>query len=221
MARQRQWGYEIAAGLNGKTGNSESLGTDISAKAELEGPEDQLRFYGRYRYSETDDQVRDDEAKGGVRYINNFTGDWLWYIRGEMGRDAVRDLDLYTEAAAGLGYKLIDEPNHNLVFLGGLAHRSEVYGSGRNESFPAMDLSLEHDYTWQWAKLVNTLGYTQSLSDMDQYTITHTSEIEVPVGDNKNWKWRAGVENDYDGAPNPGVESLDTTYFTKLVYTFN
>lgn len=216
----RQWHYEVSAGANGKTGNSESLGVDFAGKAVLEGPEDELSFYGDYRYAETDDNVSKDDAKGGVRYLNNFTGDWLWYIRGEIGRDAVKDLDLYTQAAGGLGYKLIERDNQNLTILTGIAHRSEVYGTGRTESFPAADVVLEHDYSWDWGKIYNNLTYTQGLSDMNQYTLSHESGIEFPIADQKNWRFRAGIENDYEGAPEPGTDRLDTTYFSRIVYAW-
>lgn len=217
----RHWTYEIAAGLSGKTGNSEAFGTDLSGQAVLQGPTDRLRFYGRYRYSEVDGQKDQDDARGGVDYRQDFYNDVLWYVRAEFGRDDVRDLDLYTQAAGGLGYRLIDRDIQHLTFLGGLAHRYEAYASGRTESFPALDLALEHDYNFGWAEMFNNVSLGMSLSDMNQYQAIHTSGIEIPLGTSGSWNLRAGIENEYDGAPEPGNKRMDTTYFTNVVYTFD
>lgn len=219
-AKLREWSFEVAAGFTGKTGNSESTGVDFAGNAILKGPSDELKFYGNYRYSESDGQVSADDTRGGVRYLNNFSGEWLWFVRGEIGRDAVKDLDVVTEASGGFGYQILASDNHNLRLLAGIAHRSEVYGTGRTESFPAADATLEHDYSWNWGKIVNSLNYIQSLSDTGQYNILQTTAIELPLANSESWKIRAGFENDYDGSPDPGVNKLDTTYFSRLVYSF-
>ncbi len=217
---ERKWKYQIAAGFSGKTGNSEAKSLDLDAKATLKGENDQLDFYGRYRFGEVDGSKDVDESKGGMRYKRDIASHFLWYVRAELGRDDIKDQDLYTQAAGGIGYKFLEEDNHSLELLTGLAHRFESFTDGTSSSFAALDLSLLHDYTWGWGSIDNSINYTQSFQEMNDYIVTHESAVEFPIADSDSWKFRAGIENEYDGSPAAGNTRLDTYYFSQIVYSF-
>ncbi|MGF1452281.1 MAG: YdiY family protein [Opitutales bacterium] len=220
-AQQRDWRWELDLGISGKSGNSEELGFNSGVNAWLEGPTDTLNLFGRYRYSETDDEVSRDDARAGVDYQQDFYEGFLWYVRSELGRDAVEDLDLFTESAAGLGYKFIDNERQELRFRSGLAYRFESYSSGRTESFPGLDANARHEYNFDWATLLTNLGFILSLTDTSQYILTHSTEIDFDIFEGDRWAIRAGVENEYNGSPEPGNENLDTTYFTSIVLSLD
>lgn len=221
-ALRRNWSYEAAADITGKTGNSEQLGTAVSARATLKTPEDTLQFYTAYDRQVVDGEKSADQFKAGVDYQNNFAGRKSWYVRDEGGFDRVKDIDLYNVAAFGVGYDLIKEPKHLLTFRTGLSYRYEGYGNPATEdvSSAGLDLGFNHEWEFTNSKLVNRLSYVPTFDDFGNYRLTHESFYEIPLVA-PNWKLRLGVSNDYNSQPGAGVEKLDTSYFTRFVLTFD
>jgi putative salt-induced outer membrane protein YdiY len=220
-ALRRHWTYEGALDVTGKTGNKEQLGTAVSARATLKTPQDTLQFYTAYDRQVSDGAKSADQFKAGVDYQNNFSGRKSWYVRDEGGFDRIKDIDLYNVAAAGVGYDLIKEPKHSLTVRGGLAYRYEGYRNPATEdvSSAGLDLGLNHEWTFENWKLVNRIAFIPSFDDFSNFRLTHESFYEVPLLASQ-WKLRLGVSNDYNSKPGTGVEKLDTSYFTRLVLTW-
>jgi len=220
-ALRRHWAYEAAVDIAGKTGNSEQLGTAVSAKATLKTPEDTLQFYTAYDRQVVDKQKSADQFKAGVDYQDNFHGKLSWYVRDEGGFDRIKDIQLYDVAAFGLGYDVIKEPKHTLTTRAGLSYRYEGYSNPAtpNVSAAGLDLELNHEWTIGWGKITNQIAYVPSFDDFSNFRFNHESAYEVPLI-SPIWKLRLGVSNDYNSKPGVGVEKLDTTYFTRLVLTW-
>ena len=220
-AAERKWSYEAGVDIAGKTGNSEQLGTAISARAVLKSEKDKLEFYTGYNRQVTEGTKSADEFKAGIDYQNNFAGKTSWYARDEGGFDRVKDIELYNVAAVGLGYDFIKEENHILTGRAGLAFRYEGYENPATQDVRSagLDLGINHEWTFKNSKIVNRLAFVPSFDDFANYRLTHESFYEIPLSI-AHWKLRLGVNNDYNSQPGPGVEKLDTTYFTRLVLTF-
>ena len=218
VALERHWSYEASVDIVGKTGNSEQLGTTAGFRATLKTPEDTLQFYTAYDRQVTNGTKSSDQFKAGVDYQDNFAGKLSWYARDEVGFDRVKDIDLYNTAAAGFGYDFIKEPKHVLTGRAGLSFRYEAYGNPAHTDLKSMglDFGLNHEWEFGTSKIVNRLSYVPSFQDFGNYRFTHESFYEIPMA-NPAWKLRMGVSNDYNSKPGPGVESLDTGYFTRLV----
>lgn len=217
-ALQRSWAYEAAVDLLGKTGNKEQLGTAVSFRATLATPQDKLEFYTGYNRQMTDGSKSADQLKVGVDYSNNFSGKNSWYARDEGGFDRVKDIDLYNVAAAGLGYDLIKKSNQTLTGRAGLAFRYEGYKSTSAEDVKSagLDFGLNHKYTFATGSVINRLSYVPSFEDFSNFVLRHESYLEMPLTA-ALWSVRVGLSNDYTSKPTPGVDRLDTTYFTRMV----
>lgn len=220
-SRERKWAYEVALDVNGKTGNSDQIGTTVSGRATLKTPEDTLQFYTGYNRQETDGTKAADQFKAGVDYANNFSGRKSWYMRDEGGFDRVKDIDLYNVAAAGLGYDFIKEPKRLLTGRAGISFRYEGYKNPATTDIKSagLDFGLSHEWEFATSKIVNRLSYVPAFDDFGSYTITHESFYELPLADPK-WKLRVGLSNDYNSQAGAGVEKLDTSYFTRLVLSW-
>jgi putative salt-induced outer membrane protein YdiY len=218
VAKERHWAYEAAVDITGKTGNSEQLGTAVSARATLKTDQDTLQFYTGYNRQVVDGQKSADQFKAGVDYQNNFSGRKSWYVRDEGGFDRVKDIDLYNLAAAGLGYDFIKEDLHTLTGRAGVAFRYEGYHNPATEDVKeaGLDFGLNHEWTFKNSKLVNRLSYDPGFNDFSNFRLSHESYYEIPLAI-PFWNLRLGVSNDYNSKPGEGVERLDTTYFTRLV----
>jgi len=217
-ALQRHWTYEVAVDVAGKSGNSSSLGTQLSAQAELKTPSDDLKFYTGYNRQVSDGAKSADQFKAGVDYSNNFSGRYSWYVRDEAGFDRIKSISLYEIAGAGIGYDLIKEPKHTLTVRAGLSYQYDAYKDTGldNVNSAGLDLGLEHTYDTKNWSLVNKLTIDPLFSEFSNYRIMHDSYFEIPMAD-PAWKLRLGVSNDYTSVPVPGTKKLDTTYFTRLV----
>jgi hypothetical protein len=220
-ALERNWTYEAAVDITGKTGNSEQLGTQVSARAVLKTPEDTLQFYTAYNRQVTDAVKAADEFKAGIDYANHFAPKRSWYVRDEGGFDRVKDVELYNVAAFGLGFDLIKEPLHTLTARVGLSYRYEGYGNPATEdvSSAGLDLGLNHEWELENSRIVNRLSVVPTFNDFGNFRLTHESFYEIPLTI-PAWKLRLGISNDYNSEPGAGVEELDTSYFTRLVLTW-
>ena len=96
LAKQHHWSFEAGVDIEGKTGNSDQLGTQGSFRAKLTGPEDVLQFYTAYNRQVTGRRQQSaDQFKAGVDYADNFSDKTSWYARDEGGYDRVMDIDFY------------------------------------------------------------------------------------------------------------------------------
>ena len=222
-AAKRTWAFEASADIVGAKGNSNSMSTAVGFAATLAGLNDKLGFYAAYSRAEqgkgVDKKVNADSAKGGVDYSAYFTPRTSWYVREEIGTDKVKDLDFYSNTAAGFGYSVIREPRQELTFRAGLAYRYEAYSAGDDLGTPALDLGLAHSYTGGTWRIGNKLTFMPSLENFANYLIQHDSFLELPLASTQ-WKVRIGVANDYNSKPQPEKEKLDTTYYTKFLLSW-
>ena len=220
-ALRRHWAYEAAVDVTGKTGNKEQLGTSFSARATLKTDRDTLQFYSAYDRQISDGAKSADQFKAGVDYQNNFSGKKSWYVRDEGGFDRVKDIDLYNVAAFGVGYDLIKEAKHTLTVRSGISYRYEGYRNPTTEdvSSAGLDLGLNHEWEFTNSKIVNRIALVPTFEDLGNFRLTHESFYEIPLT-NPAWKLRVGVSNDYNSQPGIGISKLDTSYFTRLVLSW-
>ena len=220
-ALRRRWAYEAGVDITGKTGNTEQLGTQVSARATLKTAQDTLQFYTAYNRQVAEGIKSADQFKAGVDYQNNFSGRKSWYVRDEGGFDRVKDIDLYNVAAFGLGYDFIKEPKRTLTGRAGISYRYEGYGNPATEdvSGAGLDLGLNHDWELENSRIVNRIAIVPTFEDFGNFRLTHESYYEVPLL-SPSWKLRMGISNDYNSEPGIGIEKLDTSYFTRLVLSW-
>jgi hypothetical protein len=231
----RKWSYSASVDVTSSSGNTENFGSMMAFQAKLEGPEDRLLFYANYSYENTKipnpisigpDKIKQktkDEQKAGIKYTNFVTPKWGWYVREEIERDPFESIDFRSTSAGGLTYKFIEEDLLTLEGSGGLSYRYESYSDTRDDDgFAGLDLAL--DLGWQfadWGKLVTNLTYVPSIDDFGDYLFTHESGINIPLGTSDAWILKIGLSHKYNSEPGPGLDSLDTTYFTRFILNWD
>jgi hypothetical protein len=219
-ALRRRWTYEVSADLAGKSGNTDALGAGAGVRATLAGPQDKLQFSGSYGYQEQNDAKTIDQARGAIDYSAQFSNGWSWYVRSELGRDQIQNLDFFSTNAFGIGRDFIRSEQQTLTGRVGLAYRYESYGTGRTESSPGLDLALLHTARFGFGLINNSISLIPAFDDFADYRLFHESSYEVPISGSEAWKLRIGLTNDYNSRPEPGKEKLDTTYFSRLLFTW-
>jgi putative salt-induced outer membrane protein YdiY len=219
VALRRHWAFEADVDINGKTGNTSQLGTDLGFRAKLIGPTDTLQFYSAYNRQVTGGQKSADQFKAGIDYEDNFTDRTSWYVRDEAGFDRVMDIRFSDVAASGLGYDVIKIPNkETLTFRAGISYRYDEYiiPQTANVSAVGADFEIEHQLKLHNLTLSNRLAFVPEFQDTSNFIINHESAVEIPLSV-PWWHLKVGLQNDYNSKPGAGVHKLDTTYFTRLV----
>jgi putative salt-induced outer membrane protein YdiY len=222
VALRRHWAFEADVDINGKTGNTSQLGTDLGFRAKLIGPTDTLQFYSAYNRQVTGGQKSADQFKAGVDYEDNFTDRTSWYVRDEAGFDRVMNIRFSDVAASGLGYDFVKVPDkETLTGRVGLSYRYDQYISPMTANVSALgaDFEIEHRLKLHNLTLTNRLAFVPEFQDSSNFIISHESAFEIPLTV-PWWHLKVGVQNDYNSKPGAGVQKLDTTYFTRLVLTW-
>lgn len=214
---RRKWAYEAAVAIAGRTGVSEKFGANIGLKATLASEFDKLVFSLAAERAQDNGVDTADRQFGGVDYSAFFSAHNVWYARTSLEKDRIKNLDLRSSTAFGVGRKLINTEFQDLEARVGLSYIYETYVDGTKFDSPGADLALLHTYQFANAKMANSLSYTPAFEDFANYRLKHESSLEMPIAASQ-WKLRVGVANEYLSIPPSGVsEKLDTTYFTSLI----
>ena len=219
--RARHWGYEVGLDAGGKTGNAERLSVGSRAQAKLQGPRDRLLLYLRYAYAKDDGIESANQTVGGIDFESYFREKHAWYARVEAENDQIAAVDFRATAAAGYGYYFLKKAHHTLRGRTGLMFRHETLKQEPSRATFGLDLGVSHLYRFANAwRLTNDVTYTPSLQDYLDYRIYHESAFDVPVVASETWRLRLGVSNDYNSKPAENKVYLDTTYFTRLIFSW-
>jgi len=222
VRNRRTWKYNASLDLSGKTGNTEKFSLGSTVEAMLSGPNDALSMFFEYEKAEEEGIETDDRTAGGASYESFFSAHWGWYVRTVLESDAIDEIDLRSTSAGGISYRIINKDYQTLVARTGLGYRYTSYDDNTpNESTATLDFGLAHTYRFDDRLFMrNNLTYGPSIDDFGNYRVVHDTSLEIPVGSSENWKIRIGLRNEFDSQP-AVEEKLDTSYYTKMVYSWN
>lgn len=213
---ERKWAYEASVAINGRTGGSEKFAGAVGLKATLESAQDKLIFALQAEKAEDNGVETANRQFASVDYSSFYSANNGWYARSSLEKDSIKALDLRSQTSFGLGRKLIKTDPQDLELRAGVSYVYETYANGTKFDSPGLDITLLHTYVFKTGKLSNVLTYTPAFKDFNNYRVHHESTYEMPLAASL-WKLKTGVSNDYTSIPQPGVERLDTLYFTSLI----
>ncbi len=214
--QKRQWAYEASVAITGRTGGSEKFSGALGFKATLESAQDKLIFNLAAEKAEDNGVETANRQAGGVDYSSFFSEKNVWYARTSLEKDSIKALDLRSTTAFGIGRKLIKKDIQDLEARFGVSYVYETYANGTKFDSPGLDLALIHTYKFKNGQMNNSLTYTPAFEDFANYRAHHESSYETPIA-NSFWKLKIGISNDYTSIPQPGIERLDTLYFSSLI----
>ena len=228
IPKPRKWKYEVAIDVAGKTGNTEKTTVGGSAKATLDGPEDKLELYVRGHYAKENGVKNEQEIVAGADYERRLKGgSHSLYARVQAEQDKFDNYKLYTTAAAGYGFYVVDTDDFKVRLRAGLTYIHKTYYDELDDSD---DIGVEFGYHHELnirnfskidAKLVTDVTY-QPVFDhfQEDYRVYHESALDIPLTKNGLWSIRLGVSNEYNSRVASTQKRLDTTYFGRLVITW-
>ncbi|HEY3757855.1 MAG TPA: DUF481 domain-containing protein [Opitutaceae bacterium] len=215
------WAFEATANIQGSSGNTHSIDTGGGFKAVWTAPHDTLKFYGNYDRAVTNGLQSANQLRAGVDYSDVFDGDNQWFVRDEAGFDRLLDERYEDIAAAGYGFDLVKTPTDLLVGRVGVAYRYDDYYNPVTPTISSVggDVEIAHDFKGRLFEVSNSITFVPTFSDFSNFIVHHDSYVQVPLS-NTMLKFRAGITNDYNSKPGPGISKMDTLYYLRLVYDF-
>jgi hypothetical protein len=213
---QRKWAFEASLAINGRTGGAEKFAGALGFKATLESSSDKLIFNLAAEKAEDEGVETANRQLAGVDYSAFFSENNVWYARSSIEKDSIKALDLRSTTAFGVGRKLIKQDNQDLELRYGLSYLYETYANGTSFESPGLDIGLIHVYKFENSQMNNVLTYTPAFKNFGNYRLHHESSFEMPINASQ-WKLKVGLTNDYTSKPQPGIDRLDTLYFTSLI----
>ena len=213
---QRKWAYEASVAIAGRTGVSNKFAGAVGLKATLESAQDKLIFALQAEKARDNGIETANRQFASADYSSFVSANNVWYVRTSLEKDSIKALDLRSNTSFGLGHKLIKQEQQDFELRAGASYVYETYTNGKKFDSPGLDLTLLHSATFQSGKLANTLTFTPAFKDFSNYRLHHESTYEIPITASL-WKLKTGISNDYTSIPQPGVERLDTLYFTSLI----
>jgi putative salt-induced outer membrane protein YdiY len=222
VARERKWTYQTSVDLTGNSGNTNATGLAAGFIASLASPQDTLKFYATTNYATSEDAAGGnnktaDEVKGGVDYASFFSERTGWFVRQELERDNVEDVDLRSTTDAGFTFRMIKTDVQQLTTRLGAGYRFESYGTGVNNRGAVLSTGLNNTIKFGGkVSLLTDLQFLPSMKDFADYRFVHDSALEFPIATGF-WKLRVGLNNQFNSRPQPGRDELDNTYYTRFV----
>lgn len=216
-----QWFFEVTANIQGTTGNSHSLDTGGGFRAQWVAPHDVLKFNVNYDRAVSDGVQSANQFHAGVDYAYVFSGDNQWFVRDEAGFDRLLDERYEDIAAAGYGFDFIKTDNDVLLGRVGISYRYDDYYNPASPTVSSAggDLELGHDFKGKKVEVSNTISFVPAFDQFSNFLLHHDSYVQVPLL-NTSLKFRAGITNDYNSKPGPGIDKMDTLYYLRLVLDF-
>ena len=218
----RKWKYDLALNLSGKKGNTDKFhfGTELDVR--LKGPDDELRFGFEYEQGDKNDQKTDDRALGRIGYERFNPKNIGWYMHNALETDKISDIYMRSTTGGGGSYRVINNDRQTLIVRSGLGYRFTDFENEDkdNDSSATFEATLEHSYQYKdFYSLENKLYYSPALDDFGNYRAIHDSSLKIPVGNGTSFWIRMGIKNEYESQTS-AEEKLDTSYYTKLIYSW-
>jgi len=214
------WSGRLELGLNGSSGNTERLGFRGRGQLERTTDRDHLTLYIQGNFAREEGRRSANEILGGARGDITINDRLFLFGRGQLEFDEFENLDLRATTTGGFGYAVVKKPTQEWKLRLGLGFQHEKFGDGASNSSAIVEAGWDYFVDVSpWFRFTNSL---KALPEADNptrdYRLVVETALEIPLNDQSTWKLRAGMHNEYDAAPQPGVKRLDTSYFLNLVY---
>jgi putative salt-induced outer membrane protein YdiY len=219
-AEKNPWAFRLEMGLNGSTGNTERFNFNGRAEANRTEPDDRLKLYTEAHYGQENGVKSKNEAIAGIRYEKDLSERWFLFGKGEAEYDEFEQISYRLTGSGGIGYFWVREKDLEFKTRVGVGYQHETFFGGSNTDRPILDLGYDFRWdVWEYLRFTNSLTLFPSLLDpMDKWRAVMETAGEIPLAKDGLWRVRAGMRNEYNNEPRPGVDRLDTTYFLNLVY---
>lgn len=215
------WDGSFAAGMNGKSGNSQNLDINMTLNLNRETDSAKTALLASYFYSSNDVATTTDRFFGQARQERKLRNPkWSWFYQAQVESDRFKDYDYRIALHSGLGYE---------VYKNDMGFLNLRVGFGASKEVGAVDESWtpEVQFGGDWERKITealkvfaTADYYPSLEDFTDYRIVTNTGLEYVVSEERNINFRMFALNRYDSTPPAGNKKNDIDYGMAIVLGF-
>jgi len=215
------WTGGVEGGLNGSSGNSDTLNFRAGVFANRITSSIETRAFANYLYSEDDGDRSQNRGEIGAR--NDWIlGDspWSVFAQGLFEIDEFQDWDSRLSGFAGIGYAFIKDDR--TLLRGRLGAGGSYRWGGADDGFTPeglIGIDFEHQLT-ERQRIFATGELYPSLDDGGEFRSLARAGWEILVDPSINMSLKLGVENRYDSKPGGDAKKNDFEYFALLAFAF-
>ena len=214
------WSGKLELGINGSSGNAESLSLRAGANLKRETQSHTLTVKATHAKTSSAGIETQNNALGDVKLERHF-GDspWSRFAAGSLEYDEFKAFDLRLAGSMGLGFRFIDNDCIPLATRFGAGVSHEIGGpDDRYVPEVVYGLDYEHQLT-ERQKLTATADYFPEWGDFRNYRLVTDVGWEVLLDEASNLTLKIGVIDRYDSTPN-GRKPNDFDYSVLLLWKF-
>lgn len=215
------WSGSLAAGLNGKSGNSQSVDMNIEMKWIRETDFSKTDLLANYFYSTNQIATVTDRFFGQARQERKIQqGRLSLFAQTAVNWDRFKNYDYRIALHTGLSYELIKEDDRFLTTRLGAGASKEV-GAVIDDWIPELQLGVDWERKITYlVKAYCTVDYYPSFTNFDDYRINTNAGLEFLIDWEKDINFRIFAFNRYDSTPPLGNVSSDLDYGFALAFDF-
>ena len=215
------WSGSFTAGLNGKSGNSQSVDMNVEMNWVRETDFSKTDLIANYFYSTNQLATVTDRFFGQARQERKIReGRLSAFAQTAVNWDRFKNYDYRIALHSGLSYEVFKEENRSLTTRLGAGASKEV-GAVIDDWIPELQLGAdwERDIT-DTVKTYCNIDYYPSFKNFDEFRLNTNVGLEFLIDWEKDINFRIFAFNRYDNTPPPGNVSSDLDYGFALSFDF-
>lgn len=211
------WEFGAELGINGSSGNSDSLSVLTSGSAKRETDVTKLTLDFKYGKTETNGLE--------TQHFALFDGRWDWtmskltllYLQNSLEYDEFKAFDLRLAVTGGFGYHLAKTEATTLTGRLG-AGTSREFGGPDDDWVPEANAGLDFEHKISKRQKLNfQTDFYPSWEDFQDYRLVKTADWEILLDEAHNLSLKLGAVDRYDSTPN-GRKHNDVDYYVTLLW---
>ncbi|MEW8505368.1 MAG: DUF481 domain-containing protein [Candidatus Thiodiazotropha sp.] len=214
-----RWKHEVEAGLNGASGNSDSINLHAGYSGGYKDENHGWKFISAY------DRSRSDGVESRNQFFTDLLKDWFWvdnpwfaFAQGRYDWDEFKEWDHRLAASAGVGYEFIKGESFYMVGRAGLGG-NKTYGDAEEVFTREATLGLDAAWTISERESVDfKTTFYPSLEKSGEYRNITSLNWRMSMAEQGALAMKIGLVNEYDSLAAPGTEKSDFKYNLSLVW---
>ena len=216
------WAGSLAAGLNGKAGNSENLDINATFTADRETEFTKTSLLASYFYATNNVATVTNRFFGQARRERSFVRNpkFAAFYQAQYEWDSFKAFDYRLALHGGLSYEVYKLDDRFLKLRFG-AGASREFGLPTSEWLPELQFGGDWERQLNDAfKLFATFDYYPNVTDFADFRFVTNAGLEFVLDAERNINFRAFVLDRFDSTPPPGNRDNDIDYGMAIVVGF-
>lgn len=209
------WSGTFAAGVNGKTGNSQNIDINVSLNVARETELTKTALLANYFFSSNDVATSTDRLFGQARHERQLANPrWSGFLQAQYEWDRFKAFDFRLALHGGLTFEVyeLDDRFLKLRFGGGA---SREFGDDLLDLEWIPELQFGADWERQFTetlKLFASSDYFPNVSDFGDFRLVTNAGLEIVIDEARDINFRVFALHRFDSTPVAGDQETDLDY---------